>query len=163
MSSIFVPFWYKYLMDNNDRFKTFGLQWIQKYEYFCFGGVFFFLSALHMVHITHPRNTGKVKIMSKVEKNWAVNLGLMVSRTSTICHLGRPTRVSLLRPSFYCVSPQVQMCCKPLISSTMLQLLHSISCTYQCTLPNWQTSVDDYCPVSEENLWHLIFPHHLNK
>lgn len=42
-----------------------------------------------------------------------------------------------------------------------MRLSHSH--TLQCTLPSWQTSVDNHCPVSAENLWYLIFPHHLNK
>lgn len=33
-----------------------------------------------------------------------------------------------------------------------------------CSLsPLLLPSVDNYCPVSAENVWYLIFPHHLNK
>lgn len=33
-----------------------------------------------------------------------------------------------------------------------------------CSLsPPLLPSVDNYCPVSAENVWYLIFPHHLNK
>lgn len=130
---------------------------------------FFFILEYLLYREVEIKQNASDKICNEKKGHWARTANNVLPLRAPfhqIFHL-------IYSPTF---SPYMYRCCGKLqsapwwhnLSAFMLLLhlsneAHTHSHTLRCTLPSWQTSVDNHCPVSAENLWYSIFPHHLNK